>query len=211
VLTRVGLRVLAGVEGRRQDSGNGGFDNGWWEKGSRDVFKDDMFFKIVSKVLVDKGVLGGRWEEILFLVFVIGWLMGSDVGEDVKTKDRGGGDGGTCDDVGGTVRDVEEWEVFDVAEGRPNRSGRWRVPKLGGLQDDGLEDTSSDVKRTWVIPSVVRALKNLKDGGSGVRNILLVDVIKGRPGGDGDVGESRGGDDGGLRGSERYLRQLAPL
>ena len=51
---------------------------------------------------------------------------------------------------------------------------------------------------------IVRALKDLKDGGSGVRNVLLVDVIKGRPGGDGDVGEGRGGDDSRLRREERH-------
>jgi len=44
----------------------------------------------------------------------------------------------------------------------------------------------------------VRALEDLKDGGGGVRNILLVYVIEGGPGGDGDVGEGRGGNDGGL-------------
>jgi len=82
---------------------------------------------------------------------------------------------------------------------------------LGRLGVDGLEDAGGNVKRAWVIPSVVRALEDLKDGGGGVRNVLLVDVIKGRPGGDGDVGESGGGDDGGLRGSKRHLRQLAPL
>ena len=57
----------------------------------------------------------------------------------------------------------------------------------------------------------MRTLEDLKDGGSGVRNILLIDVIKGGPGGDGDVGEGRGGNDGGLRRSEQHLRQLAPL
>ena len=57
-------------------------------------------------------------------------------------------------------------------------------------------------------------LKNFEDGGGGVGSIsdvLLVYVIKGGPGGDRDVGEGGGSDDGGLRGSERHLRQLAPL
>ena len=169
-----------------------------------------MFCKIVSKVLVDVGVLGGCGEKVLFLVFAILGLVSSDVGEDVKTEDWGGGDGGTSDDVGGAVRDVER-EVFDVVEGGPDRSGRWGVPKLGGLRDDGLEDAGSDVKRAWVIPGVVRALEDLKDGGGGVRNVLLVDVIKGGPGCDRDVREGGGGDDGGLRGGKRHLRQLAPL
>jgi len=76
---------------------------------------------------------------------------------------------------------------------------------LGGLRDDGLEDAGGDIKRTWVVPSVVRTLKDLKDGSGGVRNVLLVDVIKGRPGGDRDVGEGRGGDDSGFRGSEGHF------
>ena len=116
-----------------------------------------MFSKIVSKVLVDVGVLGGRREEVFLFVFAVGWFVGSDVGEDVKTKDWGGRDGGASDDVGGTVRDVG----FDVVEGGPDRSGRWRILKLGGLWDDGLKDAGGDVKRAWVVPSVVRALEDL--------------------------------------------------
>ena len=54
-------------------------------------------------------------------------------------------------------------------------------------------------------------LKDFKDGGSGVGNILLIYVIKGRPRCNGDVGEGGGGDDGGLGGREGHLRQLAPL
>jgi len=192
--------------GGRWDCGDGSFDDGRWKGGSRDVLKDNVFCKIVSKVLVDVGVLGGRGEEVLFLVFAILGLVSSDVGKDVKTKNWGGGDGGTSDDVGGAVRDVG----FNVVKGGPDRSGRW-VLKLGGLRVDGLEDTGCDVEGAWVIPSVVRALKDLKDGGSGVCNILLVDVIKGGPGGDRDVRKGRGGDGGGLRGGKRHLRQLAPL
>ena len=169
-----------------------------------------MFSKIVSKVLVDVGVLGGRREEVFLFVFAVGWFVGSNVGEDVETKDWGGRDGGASDDVCGTIRNIEG-EVFDVVEGGPDRSRRWRVPKLGGLRDDRLKDAGGDVERAWIIPSVVRALEDLKDGGGGVRNVLLVDVIKGGPGGDGDVREGGGGDDGGLRGGERHLRQLAPL
>ena len=71
-----------------------------------------MFFKIVSKVLVDKGVLGGHGEEILFLVFTIGQLVGGDMGKDVKTKDGGRGDGSTGDDVSQAVRDIEEGVVL---------------------------------------------------------------------------------------------------
>ena len=170
-----------------------------------------MLSKIVSKILVDVGVLGGRGEEILFLVFTILGLVGGDVGKDVKTEDGGGRDGGTSDDIGRTVRDVDKGEVFDVVKGGPDRSGRWGILELGRLSVNGLEDVGGDVKRTGVIPGVVRALEDLKDGGSGVCNVLLIDVIKGGPGGDGDVGEGGGGGDGRLRRSEGHLRQLAPL
>jgi len=165
-----------------------------------------VFSKIVSKVLVDKGILGGCREEVLFLVFLIGGFVEGDVGKDIKTKDGGGGDGGTGNDIGGTVGDIEEREVFNVAKGSPDRSGRWGILKLGGLRSgiDGLEDTGRDVERAWIVPSVVRALEDLKDGGSGVRNILLIDVVKGGPGGDGNMGEGGGGDNGGLRRSERH-------
>ena len=155
--------------------------------------------------------MGGHGKEIFFFVFAIGGLVGGDVGEDVKTENWGGRDGGTGDDVGGTIWDAEEGVVLWVVKSGPGRSGRWGILKLGRLGVDGLKDAGGDVKRAWVIPSVVRALEDLKDGGSGVRNVLLVDVIKGRPGGDGDVREGGGGDDGGLRGGKRHLRQLAPL
>jgi len=160
--------------------------------------------RISSKDLLNKRVLGGCGKEVLFFVFAVGKFMGGDVGEDVKTKDGGGGDGGTGDDIDGTVGDVEEREVFDVAKGSPDRSGRWGILKLGGLRSgiDGLEDTGGDVERAWIVPSVVRALEDLKDGSSGVHNVLLIDVVKGRPGSNGDMGEGRGGDDGGLRRSE---------
>ena len=116
-----------------------------------------MFFKIVSKVLVDVRVLGGRGEKVFFLVFAIGEFVGGDVGEDVKTENWGGGDGGTGDNVCRTVGSVEG-EVFDVVKGGPDRSGRWGILELGRLGVDGLKDAGGDVKRAWVIPSVVRAL-----------------------------------------------------
>jgi len=127
------------------------------------------------------------------------------VGEDVETDNRSGRDGGTGDDVGGTVWNVEEGVVLWVVKDWPGEFRGW------GMGDDGLEDVSSDIKGAWIIPSVVRTLEDLKDGGGGVRNVLLVDVIKGGPGSDRDVGEGRGGDDSGLRGGKRHLRQLAPL
>jgi len=153
-------------------------------------------------MLVDKGVLGGCRKEVFFFILIVLGLVGSNVGKDVKTNNWGRGDGGASNDIGGTVRDVEEREVLDIVKGGPDRSRGWGILKFGGLRGDGLEDVGSDVKRTWVIPSVVRALKNLKDGGSGVRNVLLIDIVKGGPGSDGDVGEGRRGDDGRLRRSE---------
>jgi len=161
--------------------------------------------RISSKDSFDEGVLGGGGKEILLFVFSVLGLVGGDVSKDVETNDWGGGDRDTGDDICGTVRNVEERVVFWVVKDRPGELRGW------GTGDDGLEDAGGNVKRAWVIPGVVRALEDLKDGGGGVRNILLIDVIKGGPGGDQDVGEGRGGDDGGLRRIERHLRQLAPL
>jgi len=158
-------------------------------------------------VLVDKGVLGGRRKEIFLFVFTIGGLVGGDVGKDVKTIVWGGGDRSTGDDISGAVRDVEEGEVFNVVKGGPDRSGRWGILESRRLRSggDGLEDTGGDVKRAWVVPSIVRTLEDLKDGSSSVRNVLLIDIIKGGPGGDGDMGKGRGGNSSGLRSVERHL------
>ena len=41
-------------------------------------------------------------------------------------------------------------------------------------------------------------LEDFKDGGGGIGDVLLINVIEGRPGSDRDVGEGRGGNDGGL-------------
>jgi len=141
---------------------------------------------------VDEGVLGGRGKEIFLFVFAVLGLMGGDVSKDVKTDDWGGRDRGASDDIGGAVWDVEEGVLFRVVKDGPSELWGW------GTWGDGLEDVGGDVKRAWVVPSVVRALEDLKDGSSGVRNVLLVDVIKGRPEGDGDVGEGGRGDNGGL-------------
>jgi len=170
--------------------------------------------KIVSKVLVDEGVLSGRGEKVFFLVLVILKFIGSDVGKGVEAIGRSGGDGDTGDNILRAVRDVAEGVVLDVVKGRPDRSGGWGILKLGGLRSrgDGLEDTGGNVKGAWIVPSIVRTLQDLEDGGSGVRNVLLINIIKGRPGGDGDMGKSGGGDDGGLGSVERHLfNQLAPL
>jgi len=184
--------------GRRRDSGNRGFDDGRWKGGGRDVLKDNVFSKIMSKVLVDKGILGGHGEEVFLLVFLVLGLVGGDVGEDVETKDGGRGDRSTGDNISRAVRDVEEGVVLRVVKDRPSEFGGW------GIWDKGLEDMGGDVKGTWVVPGVVRALEDLKDGGGSVRNILLVDIIKGRPGGDRDVGKGRGDNNGGLGRVERH-------
>jgi len=126
------------------------------------------------------------------LVFTVLGLVGGDVSEDFKTDDWGGRDRSTSDDIGGAVRDVKEGVLFRVVKDGPSELWGW------GMGGDGLEDAGSDVKRTWVIPSVVRALEDLEDGSGGVRNVLLIYVIKGGPGGDGDVGEGGRGDNGGL-------------
>jgi len=84
-----------------------------------------VFSKIVSKVLVDERVLGGRREKVFFLVFPILGLIGSNISKDVKTDNWGGGDGGTGDDVCGAVRDIEEGVIFRVVKDRPGEFGGW--------------------------------------------------------------------------------------
>ena len=147
--------------------------------------------------------MGGRGEEVLFFVLAVLGFVSSNVGEDVKTINWGRGDGGASDDIVGAVGGVER-KAFDVVKSGPDGSGGWGIPELGRLRSrvDRLEDTSGDVKGTRIVPSVVRALDDLEDCCGGVRNILLIDVIKGGPGGNGDVGEGGGGDDSGLRRSE---------
>ena len=82
-----------------------------------------MLSKIVSKVLVDEGVLGGHGEKVLSLVFPILGFVEGNVGEGLKTEDRGGGDRGTGDGVCGAVGDVEEGVIFWVVKGRPGELG----------------------------------------------------------------------------------------
>ena len=69
--------------------------------------------------------MGRCREEVLFLVFAILGLVGSDVRKDVKASDWGGRDRGTGDNVGGTVWDVEEGVVLWVIEDRPSELGGW--------------------------------------------------------------------------------------
>ena len=162
---------------------------------------------VSSKDLFDEGVLGGGGKEILLLVFTVLGLVGSDVSEDVKTDNWGRRDGGTDDDVSRAVRDVEEGVVFWVVEDRPGEFGGW------GTWDkrSGCWGSISVKIRTWEIPSIVVRLEDFENSGGGVGDVLLRDIIEGQPGSDRDVGEGGGGDDGGLRGSEGHLKQLAPL
>ena len=107
--------------------------------------------------------MGRHGEKVFLLVFTVLRLVGDNMGKDIETNNWGGGDGGTGDNIVGTVGDIEEGEVFDVVKGSPNRSGGWGILKLGGLRSrvDGLEDTGGDIKRAWIVPSVVRTLKDL--------------------------------------------------
>ena len=79
-----------------------------------------MLSRIESKVLVHKGVLGGRWKEVFLLVVAILGFVGSDVGKGFETGDGSGGDGGASDNIGGGVGDVEERIVLDVVKSRPD-------------------------------------------------------------------------------------------
>ena len=77
----------------------------------------------MSKVLVDEGVLSGRWKEVLFLIFMVLGLVEGDVGKGVKVAIDDWGLGGASDDVGRAVGDVEKGEVLNVVKGRPDRGG----------------------------------------------------------------------------------------
>ena len=119
----VSERVHA-VRGQSRDSGNGGFDNGRKKGGGQDVLKDNVLSKIVSKMLVDKGILGVCWEEILLLVVAVLGFVGGDVGKGFEAIGRSQRDGGTGDNIGRRVRDIEEGIVLDVVKGRPDEL--WR-------------------------------------------------------------------------------------
>jgi len=189
---------LVWFRGRRQDSSDRGFNDGQWKGGGWDVLKGNMASRISSKDLFDERVLGGRRKEVFLLVFAIGKFVGGDVGEDIKTVDGSGRDGGTSNNISGAIGDVKEGVVLWVVKGRPGELRGWETwdkrSRCWG---------SVSVKiRTWEIPSIVVRLEDLKDSGGGVGDILLIYVIKGRPGSNGDVGEGGGDDSGGLRGSE---------
>jgi len=153
-----------------------------------------MLSKIVSKVLVDKGVLGGRGEKVLFLVLPILGFVEGDVGKGFKTEDGGGRDRGTSDNVCGAVGDVEEWVVLWIVKDRPGELGGWGT--WGNRS--GCWGSVSIKIGTWEIPSIVVRVEDFEDSSGSVSDVLLVDVIKGGPGGDRDVGEGRGGDNSGF-------------
>ena len=161
-----------------------------------DVLKGNVASRISSKDLLNKGVLGWWGKEVVLFKESEVFLMISGVSKDFTTGIEDGGWGCTGDNILGAVRDVKEGIVLNVFEDRPD--------KLRGLRDNGLEGTGSDVERAWIVPSVVRALKDLKDGGGGICNILLIDVVKGRPGSDRDMGKGGGGNGGGLGRVERH-------
>ena len=150
---------------------------------------------------MDKRVLGGRGEDILLLVITVLGLVGGNVSKEFEVVGRGRGDGGTGDDVGGGVGDVEEGEVFSVVKSGPDKLWRWGARR----GSDGRWGAKGIGAGTWVVPSVEVQIENLEDSGSGIGDILLVNVIKGRPGSDRDLGKGGGGDDGGLGSVERHL------
>ena len=179
-----------------------------WKGGGRDVLSSNVASRIESKVLVDKRVLGGRREDILlFVVTILGFVSG-DVGEELKVIGGSGGDGGTGDNVGGRVGDVKEGVVFWVVKSGPDKFWRWGARR----GSDRRWEAIGEGVRAGVIPGVKVRIENFKDGGGGVGDVLLINVIKSRPRSDGDLGKGGGGDDGGLRSVERHLfKQLAPL
>jgi len=69
---------------------------------------------------VDKGILGGCGEEVLFFVVLVLGLVVGNMGEELKVVGRSRGDRGTGNDVGGGVRDIEEGKVLDVVKGGPD-------------------------------------------------------------------------------------------
>jgi len=118
-------------------------------------------------------------------------FVSGDMGKDVKVINWGRRDGSAGDDIGGTVGDVEEGIVFRIIEDWPGELGG------GGTWDkrSGCWGSVSVKIGTWEIPSIMVRLEDFEDGSGGVSGVLLIYIIKGRPRGDGVVGEG-GGDDG---------------
>jgi len=75
---------------------------------------------------------------------------------------------------------------------------------MGG-GNNGLEDVRGNDVGTWVVPSIVGGVKDFKDSSSSICNVLLIDVIKGQPGSNGDLEEVGGGNNGRFGSGERHL------
>jgi len=84
----------------------------------------------------------------------------------------------------------------------------------GGATGEGEQQERGSNRRggaisvgVWagVVPGVEVQIENLKDGGGGISDVLLINVIKGQPGSDRDLGKGGGGDNGGLRSVKRHL------
>jgi len=100
-------------------------DDRRWKGGSRDVLKVSVFSRIVSKVLVDKGVLGWQGEfTILFKEMEVVFMV-DDVGKDTKFVADDGRQGYASDDIGRAVWDVEERVVLLVFKSGPDKLGTW--------------------------------------------------------------------------------------
>ena len=82
-----------------------------------------MLSKIVSKVLVDKGVLSGQGEfTVLFKETEVFFLV-DDVSKDVKAVVEDRGRGCTGDNVLGAVWNVEEGVILLIFKSGPDEFG----------------------------------------------------------------------------------------
>jgi len=84
-----------------------------------------MSLRICSKDLVDKGVLGRRWEEVVLSKKTEVFLVMSSVGKDLKTGMEGGRQGCAGDDVLRAVWNVREWVVLLVFKSGPDKLRGW--------------------------------------------------------------------------------------
>ena len=170
---------------------------------------------------MDKRVLGERREEVFLVVEAIIVLESGDVSKEVEVGGGGRGDGGAGDNIvrGGGV--CELWRSRGSEDGGLHCSGNedggveGRIVKGGGWGagdgDNGRGRLKSVGTWAWEVPSVIVAIEDLKDGSSGVGEVLLIYVVNSRPGRDRELGEGGGGDDGGLGRSERHFKQSALL
>jgi len=121
--------------GRRRDGGDGSIDDWFWKGLGRNVLSSYVFSKMVSKVLVDEGILGRRGEEVFLVIKAVIVLEGGDVCEELKIVGWGRRDGGAGDNIcgrGGVVG------VVAGGKSRPDRRFGWGGGE--GLGDSGDED-----------------------------------------------------------------------